>query len=85
MVSKVKGDGHPGREKRGFDRYSAAGRSLLQDLRLSFESWEGNAMAKRFKLPARRSKKMFSKAASRTHKKNMPAPRKVPMRGGIRM
>ena len=70
---------------RGYDRFSAAGRSLLTDMRLSFESWEGNAMAKRMKLSMRRSKKMFSKAGARTHKKNVPMPRKMPMRGGIRM
>lgn len=42
-------------------------------------------MAKRRSIPRGKSKRMFSKAASRTHKKNMPAPRKMPMRGGIRM
>lgn len=42
-------------------------------------------MAKRFKVPPRKSKKMFSKTADRTHRRNLPAPRKVPMRGGIRL
>lgn len=42
-------------------------------------------MAKRFKVAPRKSKRVFSKTASKTHKKNMPMPRKVPMRGGIRM
>lgn len=42
-------------------------------------------MAKRSRLPMRKSKKMFSKSAGRTHKKNLPAPRKMPMRGGIRL
>lgn len=39
----------------------------------------------RKKIPAKKSKKMFSKGASKTHRKNVPAPRKVPMRGGIRL
>lgn len=42
-------------------------------------------MAKRFKLAARKSRKMFARTADRTHAKNMPAPRRMPMRGGIRM
>lgn len=42
-------------------------------------------MAKRFKLSGRQSRKMFSRGASKTHSKNMPAPRRVPMRGGIRL
>lgn len=42
-------------------------------------------MAKRSKISPRKSKRMFSKTASKTHRKNMPMPRKVPMRGGIRM
>lgn len=42
-------------------------------------------MAKRFKVPGGKSRKMFSKSASRTHQKNVPAPRRVPMRGGIRL
>lgn len=40
-------------------------------------------MAKRGKLPQRKSKRMFSKNADRTHKKNMP--KRIPMRGGIRL
>lgn len=42
-------------------------------------------MAKRFKMNSRKSKKVFSRTAGMTHTKNMPAPRKVPMRGGIRL
>lgn len=42
-------------------------------------------MAKRFKIAPKKSKRQFSKNAARTHKKNLPAPRKMPMRGGIRM
>lgn len=42
-------------------------------------------MKKRFKLSGKKSKKMFSKGASKTHRRNLPAPRKMPMRGGIRM
>lgn len=42
-------------------------------------------MKKRFKLQHRQSKKMFTKHADKTHKKNLPPPRKSPMRGGIRM
>lgn len=38
---------------------------------------------RRHKLPQRGSKKMFSKHANLTHKKNMP--RRIPMRGGIRL
>lgn len=40
---------------------------------------------KRHKMAPRKSKKIFSKTADRTHAKNLPAPRKIPMRGGIRM
>lgn len=42
-------------------------------------------MAKRFKLSKSASRRKFSKSASRTHKKNLPAPRRMPMRGGIRL
>nr|QJB20879.1 MAG: hypothetical protein [Microvirus sp.] len=42
-------------------------------------------MKKRVKLPMRRSKKMFTRNADKTHRKNVPMPRKVPMRGGIRL
>lgn len=42
-------------------------------------------MRKRVKLPVRKSKKMFSKHADRTHKKNLGPPKRVPMRGGIRL
>lgn len=41
-------------------------------------------MRKRFKLPRRKSKRMFSKHGMKTHQKNM-APRRQPMRGGIRL
>jgi hypothetical protein len=37
---------------------------------------------KRHKMSGRHSKKLFSKTASRTHKKNMAG---NPMRGGIRL
>lgn len=40
-------------------------------------------MAKRHKMQHKRSKRMFSKHADRTHKKNMP--KRMPMRGGIRL
>lgn len=40
---------------------------------------------KRHKMSGGKSKRVFSKTASRTHAKNLPAPRKIPMRGGIRM
>lgn len=40
---------------------------------------------KRRRLNTGKSKRMFSKGASRMHRKNMPAPRKTPMRGGIRL
>lgn len=39
-------------------------------------------MKKRMKLGRRKSKRMFSKSASRTHKKNL---RGFSMRGGIRL
>jgi len=42
-------------------------------------------MAKRRKLSMGKSKRHFSKHADKTHRKNIPAPRKMPMRGGIRM
>ena len=42
-------------------------------------------MKKRFKLSAKKSKRMFSKSADRTHSRNLPAPRRQPMRGGIRL
>lgn len=49
-------------------------------------STEGDqVMAKRFKIAHKKSKKMFSRNADRTHKKNLPAPRRNPMRGGIRL
>jgi len=37
----------------------------------------------RKKIPAKKSKKLFSKTASKTNKKNIPQTR--PMRGGIRL
>lgn len=42
----------------------------------------GFIMAKRHKLSRKGSKKMFSKHASTTHKKNLRA---VPLRGGFRI
>ncbi len=42
-------------------------------------------MKKRFKLSGRHSRKMFSRNADKTHRKNVPAPRRLPMRGGIRL
>lgn len=42
-------------------------------------------MKRRSKIPHKKSKRMFSRTASRTHKKNLPAPRSTPMRGGIRL
>lgn len=44
-------------------------------------------MKKRFKLQKGQSKKMFSRHADHTHKRNLPSlpPRGVPMRGGIRL
>lgn len=42
-------------------------------------------MKKRFKLQGKQSRKMFTKSADRTHVKNMPMPRRTPMRGGIRL
>lgn len=42
-------------------------------------------MKKRFKLEKHHSKKMFSKHGDLTHKRNIVGPRKMPMRGGIRM
>lgn len=38
---------------------------------------------KRMKLSRRKSRKMFSRSASRTHKRNLVSAR--PMRGGIRL
>lgn len=40
---------------------------------------------KRHKLSARKSKRMFTRNAVKTHKKNVPKVTRVPMRGGIRM
>lgn len=40
-------------------------------------------MRRRSKIPPRKSKRMFSKHAGKTHKKNMP--KRLPMRGGIRL
>lgn len=43
-------------------------------------------MSKRkFKLRKHQSKRMFAKHGNKNHVKNMPMPRRVPMRGGIRM
>lgn len=39
-------------------------------------------MKKRFKMSPKKSKKLFSKTASRTHSNNLRA---VPMRGGFRI
>jgi len=38
---------------------------------------------KRHKIGSSKSKRMFSRTADATHKKNMP--RRLPMRGGIRL
>lgn len=40
-------------------------------------------MKKRIKIPKRHSKKLFSRTAKYSHKKNTP--RTTPMRGGIRL
>lgn len=40
---------------------------------------------KRHRISSGKSKRMFSKAADRTHRKNVVAPRRNPMRGGIRL
>lgn len=40
---------------------------------------------KRHKIPAGKSKRMFSKHASKTHMKNVLPPSRIAMRGGIRM
>lgn len=40
-------------------------------------------MGRRHKMSRHHSKKLFSRTASRTHKKNVPS--RIPMRGGIRM
>lgn len=42
-------------------------------------------MRKRFKLNKSHSRKMFSRHGSKTHKRNLPPPRRNPMRGGIRL
>lgn len=42
-------------------------------------------MAKRFKIAPKASKRMFSRNADRTHSRNISAPRRQPMRGGIRL
>ena len=67
-----------------FDRLSEAGRSMLVRYRLSHESWMAK-MPKRMSLPRGKSRRIFSRHAKKTHSKNVPAPRKMPMRGGIRM
>lgn len=41
-------------------------------------------MRKRFKMSRGKSRRQFSKYGSKTHRKNM-APRRQPMRGGIRL
>lgn len=40
-------------------------------------------MRKRGKIAHRRSKRMFSKHAAKTHRRNVP--KRLPMRGGIRL
>lgn len=40
-------------------------------------------MAKRGHIGKRRSKRMFTKHASKVHRKNVP--KRIPMRGGIRL
>lgn len=42
-------------------------------------------MSKRHGMSKHSSKRSFSKHASKTHHRNMPAPRRMPMRGGIRL
>lgn len=42
-------------------------------------------MAKRFKMKPKASRRMFIKGASKTHSRNVPPPRRQPMRGGIRL
>lgn len=42
-------------------------------------------MSKRSHIPSGKSKRMFSKHADKTHQRNLPAPRRNPMRGGIRL
>lgn len=51
---------------------------------MSVANWnEGEGIMRRHKMSGHKSKKMFSKHGSRTHKFNMP--RRQPMRGGIRL
>lgn len=38
---------------------------------------------KRHKMSSGKSKRLFSRTASKTHKRNMPT--RIPMRGGIRL
>lgn len=46
----------------------------------------GGAMKKRSRIPARKSRRVFTKHAAKTHVRNVSnAPRKMPMRGGIRL
>lgn len=52
---------------------------------LSFFDGEIVMSKKRFKLRPRQSKVMFSRNARKTHYKNVPPPRRLPMRGGIRL
>lgn len=40
---------------------------------------------KRHKMNASHSKKLFSRTADQTHKKNVQLPKRIPMRGGIRL
>lgn len=40
---------------------------------------------KRSRIPRGKSKREFSRSASMTNGRNMQAPRKMPMRGGIRL
>lgn len=42
-------------------------------------------MAKRHKMSHKASTRHFTRNALRTHRKNMPAPTGMPMRGGIRL
>lgn len=42
-------------------------------------------MSKRHKMSSGHSKRSFSKHADKTHQRNLPAPRRTPMRGGIRL
>lgn len=44
-----------------------------------------SGMKSRHKMSGKGSRKSFSKHANKTHRKNLGAPRSMPMRGGIRL